>query len=177
MRVLKKLYGQRFGRLTAIEPCGYTQSKRIAWKCQCDCGREAIVASDKLISGHTQSCGCLVSDVVTKRNKANSKPRNERLYRIYYGMMSRCNNKKYDAYQHYGARGIRVCDEWNGHFYDFEKWALLNGYEDDLTLDRIDNDGNYEPSNCRWTTMKVQSNNRHPAGWHKNIRQRHHGRD
>ena len=167
MRVLKKLYGQKFGRLTAIEPAGYTKSKRIAWQCRCDCGKEIVVPSDKLISGRTKSCGCFLHDVLVSRNKASVKPRNPRLYRIYYGMMSRCFNKKYDAYKHYGARGITVCDEWAGHFYVFEKWALDNGYDDSLTLDRINNDGNYEPSNCRWTTMKVQSNNRHPAGWHQ----------
>lgn len=167
MRVIKKLYGQRFGRLTAIEPVGYAASKRIKWLCRCDCGNETEVASDKLISGHTRSCGCIISDLLTARNKASIKPRNERLYRIYYGMMSRCFNVKCDAYRRYGARGITVCPEWKGHFYDFEKWALSHGYDNSLTIDRIDNDGNYEPDNCRWTTMKVQSNNRHPAGWFK----------
>lgn len=160
------LYGMKFGKLTAIEPVRVGNEKRLRWKCLCDCGKEVIVSSYNLKSGHTKSCGCLISDILTERNKANAKPRNERLYRIYYGMMSRCNNKKYDAYQHYGARGICVCDEWAGHFYDFEKWALSNGYREDLTIDRIDNDGNYEPSNCRWVDMKVQSNNRHSAGWH-----------
>ena len=160
------LYGMKFGRLTAIEPVRIGNEKRFRWRCKCECGNEVIVASYKLKSGHTRSCGCLLTDCLVKRNKARAKPRNERLYRIYYGMMSRCQNKKYDAYKHYGARGISVCPEWAGHFYDFEEWALLNGYADDLTLDRINNDGNYEPSNCRWTTMKVQSNNRHPAGWH-----------
>lgn len=166
MRILKKLYGQRFGRLIAVEPCGYTSAKRIAWKCQCDCGKEVIVASDKLISGHTQSCGCLMSERTTASNKARAKNINPRLYRIYYGMMSRCNNSNYAAYKHYGARGIKVCDEWAGHFYTFQAWALSHGYDDSLSIDRINNDGNYDPSNCRWTTMKVQSNNRHPAGWH-----------
>lgn len=167
MRIIKKLYGQKFGALTAIEPAGYTNSKRIAWRCLCECGNETIVASDKLLSGHTKSCGCLIKNVLAERNKASVKPRNPRLYRIYYGMMSRCFNTKYEAYQHYGARGITVCPEWKNHFYDFEKWALSHGYDDTLTIDRIDNDGNYEPNNCRWVDMKVQSNNRHRAGWYK----------
>ena len=160
------LYGMKFGRLTAIEPIRDPNRHRYNWRCVCECGNEVIVPSFKLKSGHTKSCGCLISDILKERNKASVKPRNQRLYRIYYGMMSRCFNKKYEAYKHYGARGITVCDEWAGHFYDFEAWAKTHGYEEPLTLDRIDNDGNYEPSNCRWTTMKVQSNNRHRAGWH-----------
>ena len=167
------LYGMRFGRLTALEPVRIGKEKRFRWRCKCDCGNEVIVPSYKLKDGHTKSCGCLLHDILVQRNKANIKPRNPRLYRIYYGMMSRCFNPKYEAYKHYGFRGITVCDEWNGHFYDFEQWALANGYEDSLTLDRIDNDGNYAPNNCRWVTMKVQSNNRHPAGWHEHNRRKY----
>lgn len=166
MRILKKLYGQRFGKLVAIEPDGYTKSKRIAWKCICDCGKETVVASDKLINGHTQSCGCLMSERTVASNKKRTKNIHPRLYRIYYGMLSRCNNANYEAYKHYGARGIKVCNEWAGNFQAFQVWALSHGYDDSLTIDRINNDGDYEPSNCRWTTMKVQSNNRHRAGWH-----------
>lgn len=154
------IYGMTFGRLTAIEPVKISNRNRYFWRCRCECGNEIIVPPDKLKRGHTRSCGCLRIDKTIERNKNGAKPRNARLYRIYYGMMSRCYNTKYDAYKGYGARGITVCPEWNGNFYEFEKWSLANGYSDTLTIDRIDNDGNYEPNNCRWTTMKVQSNNR-----------------
>ena len=162
MRVLSDLQGQRFGRLIAIKPVGYFSENRkvVVWECLCDCGNMTQVQSSKLKNGHTKSCGCLKHDSIVFENKRRGKNRNERLYRIYYGMISRCNNPKRDAYKSYGARGIKVCPEWNGHFYDFEKWALSHGYEETLTIDRINNDGNYEPSNCRWVNMKVQSNNR-----------------
>lgn len=117
MRVISKLYGQRFGRLTAIEPCGYSKSKRILWRCICDCGRETIVQSDKLKSGHTKSCGCLLSEKTIQMNKARKIYANHnkynRLYRIYYGMRSRCCNPKDVAhYPSYGGRGIKICQEW-----------------------------------------------------------------
>ena len=116
------LYGMKFGRLTAIEPVRVNGEKCFRWRCLCECGNEILAKSYKLKSGHTRSCGCLVSETTIRMNKARTKPRNERLYRIYYGMMSRCNNKKYDAYKHYGARGIKVCPEWSGNFYVFENF-------------------------------------------------------
>ena len=111
MRVISKLYGQRFGKLIAIEPCGYSKSKRILWRCVCDCGRETIVQSDKLKSGHTKSCGCFLSERTIQANKARKIYTNHnmhnRLYRIYYGMRSRCYNPNDIAhYPNYGGRGI-----------------------------------------------------------------------
>ena len=153
------LTGQRFGRLTVI---GFASRDKkyghAKWLCQCDCGKITDVDSSNLRRGQ-QSCGCLSREnllaSVTKHGK-----RHTRLYGIWVGMRQRCRDKNNKSYKRYGGRGITVCDEWNKDFTVFEKWAIENGYADNLSIDRIDNNGNYEPSNCRWADDFTQNNNK-----------------
>lgn len=166
MRARLDLTGQRFERLVAIKPVETNAEGNVMWLCKCDCGNETVVNSQKLKSGHTRSCGCLGNEITTLRNKAGRKDpnvlrRENRIYRIYYGMITRCYNPKdTKAYKHYGALGVSVCQEWLDSYEAFEAWALSHGYRDNLSIDRINPFGNYEPDNCRWATAKEQANNR-----------------
>lgn len=158
----KDIRGQRFGRLVAIEPVGRDAHGYVTWRCKCDCGNEKIV-SFKNIGKGTSSCGCYAREISTNRLTKHGK-RYTRLYKVYRTMLQRCNNPNAHEYENYGGRGIKVCEEWQT-FEGFEKWAMENGYDDTAkhgkcTLDRIDPNGNYEPSNCRWTTMKRQQRNK-----------------
>lgn len=168
-RKIKDLTGQRFGRLVVIgrQP---KESRKAYWICQCDCGNMKTVRSDILQEGRTKSCGCLKreQDNLNLSKGYARRVREERgfvsghtrLYEIWQGMKGRCNDRNNSRYSDYGGRGIIVCEEWNSDYLAFHKWAVDNGYSDNLTIDRIDNDGNYEPGNCKWSTIKEQSNNR-----------------
>lgn len=161
------LIGERFERLVVIERVG-SNGKQSLWRCLCDCGNEKIVTTSHLKQGCVKSCGCLTKEIASLRghlSKIGERSRKHgdfgtKLYGVWAAMISRCENHNQRYYKDYGGRGIKVCDEWRYDYSKFKGWALSNGYEEGLTIDRINNDGNYEPSNCRWATKTEQMRNR-----------------
>lgn len=153
------LAGQRFGRLVAVKMVGKASGGTALWECICDCGKKHIVRSASLRNGDTQSCGCLHREGLVKRNTVHSH-RDTRLYGIWNKIKDRCFNPNCKRFSDYGGRGITVCREWKDSFQAFFDWAMENGYKDSLTIDRKDPNGNYEPTNCRWSTYKEQGNNK-----------------
>lgn len=168
MSELIDLTGQKFGRLTVlgrcqdhILPCG---AKLTKWSCICDCGNSVDVIGSSLKRGATQSCGCLKNE--TKPNYKHGMS-HTLIHTKWLSMLDRCNCINDNEYKHYGGRGITVCEEWSGKygFENFLKWAMSNGYSDNLTIDRINVNGNYEPSNCRWVGNDTQANNKQNTIW------------
>lgn len=152
--------GRRFGNLFVIKKVG--RSKRgVLWLCKCDCGKEKIACGQDLRSGKTKSCGCLSDENRKKAKKVTHGLSKKRIYKEYRSMFSRCSPNYHNKNIYY-EKGVSICDKWKGTggFENFYAWAMNNGYSDELSLDRIDGNGNYEPSNCRWITMKEQQNNR-----------------
>lgn len=155
------MIGKKFNRLLVIEEAERTKDNHIKWLCICDCGKKTVVDGRDLRANKTKSCGCLCKELI-KINKPHLKhgKRNLRIYHIWLNMKDRCNNKNNSNYKYYGERGINVCESWQRDFMTFYEWAMANGYQDNLTIDRIDVNGNYEPSNCRWITLEEQQNNK-----------------
>ena len=151
------LIGRRFGRLVVIAETERGRDRRRRWLCACDCGNTTITDTSKLSTGNTRSCGCLHRDSAKDRHRLHG-GKGTRLYNIWKNARQRCRNPKTPDFYLYGARGVQFAPEWDD-FNAFRDWALANGYREDLTLDRIDPDGDYRPENCRWATWKEQRHN------------------
>nr|DAY75418.1 MAG TPA: PVL ORF-50-like family [Caudoviricetes sp.] len=167
---MKDLTGMKIDDLTIIE-FSYKEKKgknfRYYWKCKCKCGKEVIRRSDGLLDNRGyKSCGCYREKILKEHNFKINNPRkshgmtNTRLYKIYAKIKERCYYEKYPEFHLYGGRGIKMCDEWEKDFITFYNWAMENGYNEKLSIDRIDFNGDYEPSNCRWADKITQANNK-----------------
>lgn len=147
--------GNQYGLLTILSLSHYDEKKHAYfWNCKCSCGKLTVKNGNTIRNGETTSCGCKKTHCyIGNKFRETHGDSYTRLYEIWHGMKSRCYRKKNIAYERYGGRGIKVCDEWKGDFAVFREWAFKNGYNDSLSIDRIDNDGNYEPSNCQFITL------------------------
>lgn len=154
MKPKKCVVGEVYGRLTIIgDAASHTKDRRV--NVQCICGNTKVVLLNSLRRGDTTSCGCYLKEVITSHGDSHT-----RLYKIYKGMLNRCYLPSMSRYESYGGRGIGVCAEWRSSYESFRAWALGKGYDDSLTIERIDVDGDYEPSNCEWIPSTLQARNK-----------------
>ena len=151
----KLIVGEKYGRLTVLE----NHHPKDEAVCRCECGNIKIARATNIFYGGTRSCGCLFSEGNNFKHGDRRNHQKNRLYGIWKGIRERCNTPSHKSYDRYGGRGITLCEEWND-YTKFREWSFNNGYADDLTIDRINVDGDYEPNNCRWVSYKVQANNR-----------------
>lgn len=152
------LAGKRFGKLLVLEEV-QTEKRGSYWLCQCDCGNKFLILGSRLSDGKKVECNDCAKKRSGEANKTHGM-KHTRLYGIWHGIKDRCLNTNGKGYKNYGGRGIIICDEWKNDFISFYNWAMANGYRDDLSIDRINNNGNYEPLNCRWADNVTQQNNR-----------------
>jgi hypothetical protein len=150
------LTGLRFGRLVALHQRGYNKHGKQLWEVRCDCGTVKAIPRGYLVTGDTNSCGCLKADILRERASTHGKT-NSSTYRVWGAMKTRCTNPNADSYRLYGGRGIRVCERWLSSFEDF--LADMGEKPEGMSLERKNSDGNYEPDNCRWATSQEQANN------------------
>lgn len=168
MTLIKDITGKKFGKIKVISFVGLNKHHSALYLCRCDCGNEKIINGSDLRSGHIISCGCYKRTRLGKETTIHglSKLKSyKRILKIRRHMLDRCYSTKSGKYKNYGARGIKVCDEWKNDFLTFYNWAINNGFNENLyqkeqSLDRIDVNGNYEPSNCRWVDSKTQARNK-----------------
>ena len=164
------LTGEKFGHLTVVKRTEdkvlSSGVKKAQWLCQCDCGKQKSIIGESIRNGTTKSCGCHRGDSLVLYSTKHGK-RYERIYDIFCGIKKRCYNENCINFKNYGGRGIEICDEWLNDFQRFYDWSIEHGYNDTLTIDRIDNDGNYEPSNCQWITKSENTRKRNIEYWRK----------